>query len=357
MNIIINGNFMSRQITGIERYAREITSALDDLLSDDDDVILILPATAKDVPQYKKIKVQQTQTKGGIIWEQMTLRSYLKKHKDTICLNLCNITPLFVQPGITAIHDIMYKANSQDYLTLRNRLSRYWHTFQYWYVTRHEKQIITVSKFSKSEIEKHYPNSKRKIVIIPNAWQHVLGYTENKNWQEKYPFLKDKQFFFSMATLSRNKNGKWIIEVAKRNPDCVFAMAGKNYETGYENVPSNIYLLGYVSDEDACALIKHCKAFLFPSLYEGFGLPPLEALGLGAEVISSNTTSLPEVLGDAVHYVDPLDYAVNLDEILKEITVGREETLSKFDWKKSATFLYDVCYEVCYDTRPYIEIY
>ena len=342
MKIIINGNFMARRLTGVERYARELTLALDNFVTEADTVILIISPQAKNVPLFQKIKVDTIGSGSGIIWEQTVLRSYLKSHKNFMCLNFSNTVPLLVQPGITAIHDIMYKVNPQDYTTLRNRLSRYWHVLQYWYITRHEKAIITVSNFSKNDIEKYYPMAKGKITVVPDAWQHVLRYKENEHWQEKYPFLEDKQFFFSLATLSKNKNGKWIIEVAKRNLDCVFAMAGKNYETEYKEIPSNVHMLGYVSNEDACALIKHCRAFLFPSLYEGFGLPPLEALALGAEVISSNTTSLPEVLGDAVHYIDPLKYDIDIDELLKHTVAKPERILQNFDWQKSAMLLYDV---------------
>ena len=350
MEIAINGNFMSRQITGIERYARELTSYFNDLLKENDDVTLLISPTAKNVPEYKNIKVQQIGASkcnskrngngNGIIWEQTALRRYLKEHKNSICLNLCNVAPLFVQPGVTVIHDIMCRVNPEDYKTLRNHMSRYWHMFQYWYITRHEKAIITVSNFSKKEIEKYYPKAKGKIEVIPDAWQHVLKYKKTENWQNKYPFLEDKQFFFSMSTLSKNKNGKWIIEVAKRNPDCVFAMAGKHYETEYKVFPKNVHMLGYITDEDACALIKHCRAFIFPSLYEGFGLPPLEALALGAEVISSNTTSLPEILGDAVHYVDPLDYNIDIDRLSPIKTSDKEKTLEKYNWIESAKELY-----------------
>jgi glycosyltransferase involved in cell wall biosynthesis len=104
--------------------------------------------------------------------------------------------------------------------------------------------------------------------------------------------------------------------------------------------PENVHLLGFISDEDACALIKNCRAFLFPSLYEGFGLPPLEALALGAQVISSNTTSLPEVLGDAVHYVDPYDFDVEITGLLKETVGQAQDTLNKYSWNRSSIHIY-----------------
>ena len=334
-NAIINGRFMEDRMQGLVRYARELLEALDPIAGNEE-ITLLVPPTAKDIPHYKNIKILQKGANGGIIWEQTTLRHYLKTHGDSFCVNLCNVSPLFVQPGITAILDIMYKVNPGHYTTIRNKLSRYWHIMQYSYITRHEKKIITISGFCKNEIEKNYPRTKSKIEVIPCAWQHVKKFKESQDWKARYPFLIDKEFYFSLATLSRNKNGKWIINAAKRNPEAVFAIGGKHYETEYDEIPQNVHMLGFISDEDACALMKHCKAFIFPSLYEGFGLPPLEALALGAEVISSNTTSLPEVLLDSVHYIDPENTDVDLNELMKKPVGIRENALNQFSWDKSA---------------------
>lgn len=340
--IIINGRFMEDRMQGLVRYARELLSALDLLLDDSMDITLLVPPTAYDVPDYKRICVKQVGTRGGIIWEQTELRKYVRQHRNSFCLNLCNVTPLFMQPGVTAILDIMYKVNPSHYTTIRNRLSRLWHCLQYSYITSHEKNIVTISNFCKEEIQKYYPKAKGKITVIPCAWQHVRQYKESSDWGKRYPYLEKKEFFFSLATLAKNKNGKWIIEVARRNPQEIFAIAGEHYETEYTDIPENVHMLGFISDEDACSLMKNCKAFIFPSLYEGFGLPPIEALALGAEVISSNTTSLPEVLSDSVHYIDPYNTEADLDSLMKEKIGSKEHALGQFSWKQSARLLKEV---------------
>lgn len=342
---VINGRFMEDRMHGLVRYSRELTDELDKLIDDSVDITLLVPPTAKNVPVYKNIKTVEIGTQGGIRWEQTSLRKYVKSHMDCMCINLCNVTPLFVQPGITAILDIMYKVNPSHYTSIRNRISRYWHMLQYSYITKHEKTIVTISNFCKEEIESHYPSSKGKVIVIPCAWQHVLEYKESIDWADRYPFLKSGEFFFSLATLSKNKNGKWIIEAAKRNPKAVFAIGGKHYETEYDTIPDNVHMLGYISDEDACALMKNCRAFIFPSLYEGFGLPPLEALALGADVIASNTTSLPEVLGESVHYIDPNNTNVNIEELLVQAVKDKSDALDRFSWKKSAQLLKEVIYQ------------
>ena len=344
--IVVNGRFMEDRMKGLVRYARELLDAMDPLADGNTDIVLLIPPTAHDVPGYKNIRVVQAGTKGGVLWEQTTLRKYVRKHPDSICLNLCNVTPLFVRPGATAILDIMYKVNPSHFTTFRNRLSRAWHCLQYSYIMGHEQKIITISDFCKREIEKHYPRAAGKIEVIPCAWQHVREYAESSDWQERYPFLEDGRYFFSLATLAKNKNGGWIIEAARTNPGETFVMAGGRYETEYSEIPDNVHLLGYISDEDACALIKHCKAFIFPSVYEGFGLPPLEALALGAEVISSDRASLPEVLGSSVHYIDPMDTDVDIDALIREETQSADAALSRYSWETSAAKLLELLHTV-----------
>lgn len=336
---VVNGKFMADRMQGIVRYGREILNCLDCILSDDIRVMLAIPSNAKEIPCYKNIEIITLGDKSGILWEQLDLGSYMRKHKDYTLINFCNVTPFFIQPGITVVHDIMYKTFPENYKSFRNRLSRAWHCIQYNYLFKHEKQIVTVSEFSKKEIVKSYPIAKDKIVVIPNGWQHVLKYNENLDWNKTYPYLRAGEFFFSLATLAKNKNGRWIIEIAKKNPQYMFAMGGKIYEEDLHDLPENVKLLGFVSDEDACALMKNCKAFLFPSLYEGFGIPPLEALAQGTDVISSNTSSMPEVLGKSVYYIDPYDYDVNIEDLLKENIESKENALNKYGWDKSAVEL------------------
>lgn len=343
-HFVINGKFMADRMQGIVRYGRELIKALDCQLDDRIEVEIALPPNVYDAPVFSNIQSRVLPGFSGIAWEQITLARYLRKHPEYVCINLCNTAPLFIQPGVTAIHDIMYKTHPEFYTTTRNRISRLWHICQYAYILRHEIVVLTVSEFSRREIESNYPASTGKIAVVPDSWQHVLGYKENAGWRESYPDLVPDEFYFSMATLAKNKNGRWIIEVARKNPKSIFAIAGKHYETDNLDIPSNVKFLGFISDEDACSLIKNCKAFIFPSLYEGFGLPPLEACALGARVIVSSTSSLPEILKNTAFYVDPFDYDLDLDDLLSKHVVQPSENLSRFGWDKSAEKLLRIIY-------------
>ena len=103
----------------------------------------------------------------------------------------------------------------------------------------------------------------------------------------------------------------------------------------------NLFYLGFVNDEEAKSLMRYAKAFIFPSTFEGFGLPPLEALSVGTPCVCANTTSLPEVYGNSVHYVDPYEYNVDLDTLLSEKVEDSSLALQKYSWENSAKKLYD----------------
>jgi glycosyltransferase involved in cell wall biosynthesis len=345
-HFIINGKFLADRTQGIVRYGREMTRELDDVPSDGVRLSLAVPTDAVDVPALSNIEVVPIGTRSGISWEQRDLAAWLRGHPETRCINFCNVAPLRAQPGITVVHDVMYRSCPEFYTTVRNRTSRRWHMLQYERIMSRELRIVTVSDFSRQEIERLYPQAKGKVSVIPGAWQHTQRYQQDAAWQEKFPDLLPGEFFFSLSTLARNKNGRWVIEAARRNPSRIFAIAGKNYDFDAANLPANVRLLGFVSDGEACALMRHCRAFLFPSLYEGFGLPPLEALSLGAQVIVANSSSLPEVFGGSAHYIDPLAEPPDLDALLAEPIAPAQDALARFSWSQSAAKLIDLLEEI-----------
>lgn len=339
-SVIINGKFLTQRVTGVQRYAREIVAELDKQLNSESElsVVIAVPKDASDVPDYKNIKVVRVGHLKGIAWEQISLPIYAAG-KGTL-LNLCNVSPL-VSPGIVAIHDVKIKARPQDF----SKKFLMWYNLLFSNATKRAKKIITVSEFSKKEIEKYYSVDPDRIVVVPDAWQHYerIGYDDNA--LEKYE-LEKNNYYFSMCSLEPNKNFKWIAEVAKRNPDQLFAVSGSINEKvfadglGFE-CPENMKLLGYVSDEEAKTLMRDCKAFLFPTFYEGFGIPPLEAMSAGAkQVVVSDTEVMHEIFGDSVVYISPNDYGVDLDNVSS--AKGRNNSkapLDKYSWTKSAGIL------------------
>lgn len=335
--VIVNGRFLLHRVTGVERYAREILTELDKIV-EPGKLEMAVPPEVEEIPDYKNIKVVEVGKLHNLLWEHISFPMYVKK-QGAVSLNLCNVAPLSA-PGIVCIHDVKVKATPQ-YFSKKFLL---WYNLLLTNAAKRTKAIITVSEFSKRELMKYYHVRPEKIHVIPNAWQHYERISYDENTLPKYG-LEKEQYFFSMCSLEPNKNFKWIAEAAKQNPDMTFAIAGSINEKVFANglgfeCPRNMKLLGYVSDEEAKTLMRDCKAFLFPTFYEGFGIPPLEAISAGAkQVVVSDTEVMHEIFGDSVVYVDPNGYEGALEKVDFQIQKNDQKVLSRYSWMEAAAKL------------------
>ncbi|MCD7956289.1 MAG: glycosyltransferase [Lachnospiraceae bacterium] len=149
-----------------------------------------------------------------------------------------------------------------------------------------------------------------------------------------------------MSSLEPNKNFKWIVECAKQRKDQTFVVGGTINkgvfsDDGISECPPNIRLIGYISDEEVKTLMRDCKAFIYPTFYEGFGIPPMEAIAAGTEqVIVSDTEVMHEIYEDNVSYINPYEYACEWDE--KKVN---RDILRKYSWEKSANKLLEILRE------------
>ena len=131
------------------------------------------------------------------------------------------------------------------------------------------------------------------------------------------------------------------MNAAKKNPEYNFVLTGndsfsnESEELNREKA-DNVIFTGFVSDGEMKALMLNCVALIQPSLYEGFGIPPIEALSLGKKIIVSKASCLPEIYENSAIYIDPNNSDVNLDQLMKEQVGNAECVLEKHSWKKSA---------------------
>jgi glycosyltransferase involved in cell wall biosynthesis len=259
-------------------------------------------------------------------------------------------------PRVMAIMDVSYLSYPELFR------AQDLHKLVHWtaYSVRHAEKIITISEFSKRAIiDAYHVPSERVVVAYPALPDSVLITDMGK--REKATALP-KKYILSVGTLQPRKNFTRLIEAMKSivDPDIELLIVGKKgwlYDEilaapkkyGVEN---RVRFLDFVPDEALPSLYKHAACFVLPSLYEGFGLPVLEAMAHGTPVVVSSGSSLPEIAGDAGIYVDPSDVssiAAGISLALTESTNDRKariqrgkQRVNSFTWENAATKVMDV---------------
>ena len=336
--ITINGKFYAQCVTGVQRFARELVLELDKI-AENINLEIVVPADAQDLPVLQNIRIKKSKYRKSIFWEQLWLPLYLLKNRR-IGLHLCHVAPVF-KPDIVCIHDANILVNPQWF----TRKVCAWYGLIDRLCAKFAKKIITVSEFSKKELQKSLGIPDLKILSIVEGWQHLNKIIADDSTLSRYALNKG-EFYFSLGTRAPHKNVRWIFEYARKYPKQLFVLSGSSYGRIFgkmdETEPENVKFLGYLSDEEIKLLMQSCKAFVFPSFYEGFGLPPLEALCVGASVVVSNIPVMHEIFGGTVHYIDPLNAGVDLDKLLSEHVESAETVLKKYSWEKAAISLRDI---------------
>jgi len=345
--VLINGDFLCRRLTGIERYAYEITRRLDNLCVKDE-IAIVIPSFVENIPDYKNLEIIRLKKKSNsnIRWQMFTLQGFLLTHRKYTILEFGNCC-LPLAPGIVFLHDIYCEFFPEDFVSRRDKFTRLYSRLQYRFIARLAKKIATVSEYSKNEIGKTFKIDPSKINVIYSSADHICDIVSDFSIFEQFPALLDKQFYFSLGSLSKRKNIKWILEYAVKHPEYNFAISGTSLSTVKVNeldkgIPKNIILLGYLDDSRVKALMTRCKAFILPSYYEGFGLTPLEALSCGAQIIIAKAASLPEIYGNTAHYIDPFNTDVDLDAFLSEPVEKPDAVLAKYSYDTSAEKVYNL---------------
>ena len=317
----MDGSFFAQRISGIQRYSIELLAALDAIVPAGL-VEIVVPQGVK-TPAYTNIKVVPFGTRKGLAWQQLDYPCYLKR-RSAKGLATCNVIPWFGFTGIAVVHDVCYRARRDFYRdTRRARLSAAWHCLQYRRIAQKAERIITVSEFSKAEIHKYYGVPPEKMDVVYNAWQQMQRIAPDDGVFARHPQLQKGGYYFSAG-------GGSLAEEAGR--------------LGLADLPNVVYL-GYVSDGEAKSLMANCRAFLFPTLYEGFGIPPLEAVACGAkQILVSDTPCMREVYGDCAGYIDLDTNPGNVDDTTPP-QADPQLLLEKYSWEKSAEKLLGILKE------------
>ncbi len=355
MRLFINGYFLAKPKTGMGQYLLQI------LLHQkwDLNICILIPEylkqDIKDIPQSISKNIQYIPTKysrndllAQMIWEKFTFPNEIQKQKVDIVWS--------PHPTISIIPNIRHIMTVHDVI--------YWRLPEYipnWKVRLYVKllaqsirkanQIITISKFSAKEIEAVFDIPAKDIPVISLA-------SPKLNLRNIKQLTQDKYIFYE-GGLDIRKNVPKLIQafslIADKYKYLNLYIAGKYFESPIipnlpavieqYNLQDRVKLLGYISDEDIINYIKYAEVLVYPSLYEGFGIPILEGFSLGTPVITSNIGAMKEVGSDSVIAINPKSaksIAGGLESILKDDLLRQSiihkgfERMQDFDWFKSS---------------------
>ena len=330
--IYVNGKFVAQATTGVQRVARCLLSALDRLIAEEGTpwrwVLLCPPGHS--VPQLSAIRVE-TIGKAALglhAWEQIALP---RAARDGLLVNLAGSAPAFAGPQVCTFHDAAVFDRPDTY----SRPFGIWYRWLFRRLAQRAASVVTVSAFSRERLARHLAISLDRIVVVPNGADHLHGIRADAGMLADAG-LATKPFFLAVGSDSSNKNHARVASALSASGQngtalvivgggrgSVFATEGASGRvTGH-----HVLHLGRVDDRTLKSLYESSIALVFPSFYEGSGLPPLEAMNCGCPVIASRSGALAETCGDAALFVDPTsvpDIAAAIDLLAADNSYRRD---------------------------------
>lgn len=350
MDIFINGRFLTQSLTGVQRYAAEMVKAIDRLLASGDAPRslleahwqLLTPAGAVASLKLERIGTRQFGSRSGHLWDQLDLA---RAANGGILISLANSGPVLHPDHLIVIHDAQVFRRpdffSWAYRTTHRALG---------YLLARRATIASVSAFSRCELSDVLRLTPAKVPIFPNSAEHFAAIIPDYNILARLG-LSDGKFFLSVGAMSRNKNISLAIDAAEllKRPDFPLVVVGgdnnKVFQGNRATSNASVVMAGRLSDQEVAALYARAAAFVFPSLYEGFGVPPLEAMIFGCPVIATKAEAVRETCGDAATFFDPLDAEQLCNLMLQRISLGgisdeerqkQSLRLAEYSWRNSA---------------------
>lgn len=331
MKIIIDGSFVSKKVTGVQRFNWEVLKCLS-FVPDLEIILAVSKDTDTSNINYPNVTIARFGKKNNKYWQLILLGRFAKKKKLPV-LGMSNFSPLFKKDYVV-LHDVTFldKEGKSDKLwALKYKIFIGYHLHKH-------KTIFTVSEFSKQQILSHYKKIKEEQVVVVGSGGEQWASVEAK----KPGFIAENEsFFLAVGSTTNNKNFPYIIKLSEHNPQIKFLVVGRknsNFES-LSDEKSNLYFTDYISNEELAYLYRNCQAFILPSFYEGFGLPPLEALFCGCKnLILSDISVFREIYGEVANFFDPLDYEHTFDlSTLKSVKEENiKKVLQKYTWENAA---------------------
>lgn len=328
MNIIIDARMINRNLHGIARYSFELIKGL--AVKDDIKIKLLTnnEELTRDIFKgYKNIEYIKMKSKFLSPFEIIEFPIILNRYKKDHIFHSPSFSssPFIRCKSFITIHDLNHLALPQYY----SKFHKYYYKFAVKPFALRCEKIFTVSYFSKNEIAKWLKCDEDKIVVTYNGIDEkfrVIGEKEVLNTvRDKYNL--PEKFVLYIGNLKQHKNVRTLVKAMSMvKKDVKLIINGKvNDELkkviNEYNLESRVQFIGYVNDEELPAIYNLANVFVFPSLYEGFGLPALEAISCGCKTIVSNSTCLPEVVGNCgvvVRNNSFIEYSTEINKIIEK---------------------------------------
>lgn len=303
--IDINGKFLRGGLNGVHRTAAHYSAQLMKRMADEHAVRLLSPHPPADMaPEFAELR--PTQVRGawgqGQGWEMVTLPRHAR---GNLLVNFCNLAPLLHENSLVMIHDAQTFLHPEDY---SGRQAVAYRRLLPW-IGRRARRILTVSEFARDTLTAHGIGRREKIDVVHNGTDHLLSARPDHRVLERHA-LRQGGYVLVMGTAKRYKNLSRIFEALQQGlpGDTRLVVAGGPAADAYLakgwRPPPGTTFTGFVSDAELRALYEGAAVFVFPSLTEGFGLPPIEAMHCGTPVVAARAGAMPEVCGDAALLVD-----------------------------------------------------
>ncbi|MGD0107138.1 MAG: glycosyltransferase family 1 protein [Rhodopila sp.] len=340
--LLVNGRFFSQPLSGVQRFATEITTALRRRYPDE--VTVLVPRGARTGAPFVKIVGRR----GGQVWEQFELPRHIA---SGMLINLGNTAPLLLSLQVVVIHDAGVFATPDAY----SWQFRMWYKFAQRRFVHGGACVVTVSEFGRSELVRYLGARPETIGIVSEGADHMASIAADDSVIARLP---PGRFVLTVGNLAAHKNLSSLSELAGRLAGRGESLvvtgslpAGAYQRVGPEALPQPACYVGRVTDGQLKALYENAACLVFPSHYEGFGLPAVEAMACGCPVVASRIPSLQETCGEAAVYIDPnspADIAARVCQVLDDTSLQaamRENAKTRagtFTWDRAARQLGDI---------------
>jgi glycosyltransferase involved in cell wall biosynthesis len=370
MRIAIDAHTVGTKLGGNESYAVNLIEALAEIDSVNNYTIYVTTNEARERfnSRWPNFKVRSTLPHTPLIRIPLTHSAELRKHPGDVLHVQFTAPPFAPCPVVVSIHDLSFEHLPQTF----NRRSRTQLRLTVRHSAKRAARILSLSEHTRRDIIETYGITPQRVTAIPLAAPAHFGpISDNRELQRvRHNYGIDRDYILSVGSIQPRKNLARLVRAyaslrgegsADKLPRLVLVgkcawLYDKTLRALDEtNVKDAVILTGYVPERDLPALYSGALCFVYPSYFEGFGLPPLEAMKCGAPVVVGNKTSLPEVVGDAALTVDPFDIeaiagairrVINDPALRRELSVKGQERANEFNWRETAKKTLAVYHEV-----------